>query len=84
MKETNETNEKNLNEFLELCKKDYDFIEIQTYVNSVKVYFIKSIFMEYFKKLNEINYDYFVFRTGISDCECLCLFIYKKKYYEFN
>jgi hypothetical protein len=84
MKTENETNEKNLNEFLEYCKKDLDFIQIVTYANSVKVYFTRSILFDVFNKLNIINYNYFVYRTGVSDCECICLFIYKKKCYEFN
>ena len=84
MKETNETNEKNLNEFLELCKLDAEFIEIETFANSVKVYFDKSILMMYFEFLNNIDYKFFIYRSSISDCENLCLFIYKKKCYEFN
>ena len=50
MKTENETNEKNLNEFLEYCKKDLDFIQIVTYANSVKVYFTRSILFDVFNK----------------------------------
>jgi|694.fasta_scaffold20537_16 hypothetical protein len=84
MKETNEQNEKNLNEFLEFCQTDIEFIEIQTFANSVKVYFDKAILCLYFEKLNKINHKYFVYRTQITDCESICLFIYKKKCYEFH
>jgi hypothetical protein len=84
MKETNEANEKNLTDFLEFCKLDADFIEIETFANSVKVYFDRAILCLYFEKLNKIEHKFFVYRTQISDCENLCLFIYKKKCYEFN
>ena len=84
MKETNETNEKNLNEFLLYCKEQIDFVEIQTYVNSVKVHFEKAILSSVFIRLNLIDYQFFVYNSQISDYNTIVLFIYKKKCYEFN
>lgn len=84
MEKTNETNEKNLNDFLKFCKKQIDFVEIQTYVNSVKVHFDKSILTNVFIKLNLLGYNYFVFNSQVSDYNTIVLFIYKKKFYDFS
>ena len=79
MKTENETNEKNLNEFLEFCKEQFEFIEIQTYVNWVTVHFDNSISVNVFIRLNAINYNYFVFNSHISDINSIVLLIFKKK-----
>lgn len=82
------TNENILNEFLEYCKKDSEYLLIKTYSNSVIVYFERSILTDVFKKLIDLELNFFVYRSinidGLDSNPCLCLFIYKTKEYVFN
>jgi hypothetical protein len=86
MKTTN--NEEILNTFLEYAKKDSEYLAIKTYTNSVIVYFDRSILTDVFKKLIDLELDFFTYRSifidPFSNQPCICLFIYKKKYYDFN
>lgn len=70
--------------FLVSCKQDADFIEIKTYANSVIVTFDRSIHSQYFIDMKNLDLNYFVYRSGISDAPTINLFIYKKKFYDFD
>lgn len=83
-------NEQVLNEFLEACKNDPEFMNIKTYANSVIVYYERSILTSTFKRLIDADLSFFVYRSlNIDDLctreeNCVCLFIYKKKEYVFS
>jgi hypothetical protein len=85
-----ENNEKELNEFLEYIQLDPEFIIIRTYANSVIVYFDRTIITNVFKKLIDLELDFFVYRSIYISFDwqrndpCICLFIYKKKDYVFS
>jgi hypothetical protein len=81
-------NEQILNNFLEYAKKDTEYLTIKTYTNSVIVYFDRSILTDVFKKLIDLDLNFFTYRSIYIDAEknqpCICLFIYKTKEYVFN
>ena len=86
----NNDNEQILNNFLEYCKTDPEFIHIKTYANSVIVSYERSILTSTFKRLIDADLSFFVYRSlTIDDLykkeeNCICLFIYKKKEYVFS
>jgi len=83
-----ENNEQILNNFLEYAKKDPEYLAIKTYTNSVIVYFDRSILTDVFKKLIDLELNFFTYRSIYIDHlinqPCICLFIYKTKEYVFN
>ena len=83
-------NEQVLNQFLETCKNDPEFIKIKTYANSVIIYYERSILTSTFKRLIDADLSFFIYRsltiddTYRNEENCVCLFIYKKKEYVYN
>jgi hypothetical protein len=79
-------NEKELNELIMECRKNVNYIVTKTYYNSVKIYFNKVITTDIFEQLNKLNFNYFVtlVDNNIYENGAIYLFIYKKKYYDFN
>jgi hypothetical protein len=73
-----------LNNFLEYCKEQIEYIDRRHFVNSVKLYFNKSIMGSVFIKLNEIDHRFFVYHTKDESFDIIVLFIYKKFDYVFN
>lgn len=83
---TTQPNEQQLNDFLEICKKDKDFIKIATFKNSVIVYFEKAIYSDIYEHLKKLENRVMVYNNISSNLYKpeLCLFIYKNMCYEIN
>ena len=83
---TENKNERELNELIMDCRKNVNYLGTKTYYNSVKIYFNKVITSDIFEQLNNLNFNYFVtlVDNNIYENGAIYLFIYKKKYYEFN
>lgn len=81
-----ETNEQQLNEFLERCKLDKDFIKIATFKNSVIVYFDKAIYSDLYEELKKLSNRVMIYtNVNVNFVKPeLCLFIYKNLNYEID
>jgi hypothetical protein len=75
-----------LNQFLENCKKESEFIDIKTFKNSIVVHFDKNIYSNVFEHLKKLSnkimlYNTENFYTGQQE---ICLFIYKDLNYNYE
>lgn len=82
--ETN--NELILNQFLENCKKESEFIDIKTFKNSIIVHFDKNIYSNIFEHLKKLSNKIMLYNsenlyTGQQE---ICLFIYKDLNYNYE
>ena len=75
---------KKLNEFLELCKVDKDFLELKHYSNSVLISFKEVLYSGLTEHLKTLPNNYFISlaKNIIDDNYTINLFIYKLKMYE--
>jgi hypothetical protein len=76
-------NEK-LYQFIELCKKDDDFIKISNYANSVSIQFNQAIYSTITTELIKLPNSFFIGKVYdyITNQFVLQLFIYKIKTFE--
>ena len=84
--ETKQKNELQLNNFIDLCKKDKEFKEINTFKNSVLITFKKSIYSDLYEHLKKLDCRVMIYthvNLEINEIE-LVLFIYKNLSYEID
>ena len=75
-----------LNQFLENCKKESEFIDIKTFKNSIIVHFDKNIYSNIFEHLKKLSNKIMLYNvenlyTGQQE---ICLFIYKDLNYNYD
>lgn len=75
-----------LNQFLENCKKEKEFIDLKTFKNSIVLFFEHTIYSNIFEHLKKLNNKVMLYRqTNIyTGEEELCLFIYKDLNYNLE
>ena len=85
MKEKNQNeNEKEIDEFIYLCRCNDNFKHGSSYFNAIKLYFENVIDTEIIHQAIKNNFKFFVGRCYV-DHKLIYLFIYKKeKNYEYN
>ena len=75
-----------LSKFLEICKKESEFVKIATFKNSVIVHFTHTIYSGLFDEIKKLPNKVMLYHSTdfmSGDIE-LCLFIYKTPPHEFD